>query len=395
MISQTRSSVVPLKELAPKTLGPDPFKFQLLRDVKSVKVKWLWEPYIPKGALTLIMGDGGYGKSWMTCALAADLSAGRALPGQDPLPPQRVLMVSAEDGLSQVVKPKMEMLQANMDNIQASDQGFTLNGDAMVHLVRYIKDYDVAIAFFDPLVVYMGGKIDSYKANEVRGMMNMLAAVARDTETAIVAVHHVRKSSEGSALQHKVLGSADFINGVRSGLLVDVSKGGQRYMAHVKSNWAANGATLAYSFGQNGFAWDGLYDGSLHDDTPQVSLRPRGQVAAWLKVQLRDGPVSAVEMLQRAGQENFSETTVQRAKKGIVKSYITKGVWYWELEDGTMEQIQREEAYALPAAQGRGDELKPGELINAMANHSLPMNDASDPLAYARAVLAAKGQVDG
>ena len=39
-----------------------------MSDIQPEPVEWLWEPYIPSGAISLIQGDGGEGKT--TTALA-------------------------------------------------------------------------------------------------------------------------------------------------------------------------------------------------------------------------------------------------------------------------------------------------------------------------------------
>lgn len=332
----------PWYEVPPK--GPDPFHWRKLSTVQAIPLQWLWKPYIPKGAVTLIAGDGGYGKSWMTCALAADLSQGRALPGQPAMEPQRVLMISAEDGLGEVTRPKMDLLGANMDNIVCSDEGFTITPDTRAHLARIITEFDAAVVFLDPLVVYMGGKVDMFRANETRDMMNLLVEVAKHTKTALVAVHHVRKSGEGS-MQNKVMGSADIVNGVRSTLLVDVSKGGQRYMSHVKSNWAANGPQLAYRFSSKGFEWQGLYE-DVGEVKPKVSRNKRGAAIQWLREKLAAGPVPSEVLFTDAEVEGFSRPTIMRTKNddypGIIKTWSKKGVYYWELCPQEMERMQQE-----------------------------------------------------
>ena len=32
-----------------------------MSDIQPEPVEWLWEPYIPRGAISLIQGDGGMG----------------------------------------------------------------------------------------------------------------------------------------------------------------------------------------------------------------------------------------------------------------------------------------------------------------------------------------------
>lgn len=289
-------------------------------------------------------------------------------------------MIGAEDGLSQVIKPKMEMLDADMANIRASDKGFTLDASSMVHLVRHIREYDAAIVFLDPLVVYMGGRIDMFRANEARSMLTLLGTVAQDTNTAIVAVHHVRKSSEG-ATQHKVMGSADFVNGVRSTLLVDVSKAGQRYMAHVKSNWAKAGPTLAYNFGEGGFQWQGEYDGAA-EKQQEVSRTPRGVVQTWLRETLRNGPVPALEVLRQANEKGYAEKTLARAKVGVAISQNAGGIWVWALDP--------KEAVRLQELEGSITSDAGAEQALAALGKGQPATLA--PLDYAKQILARRNE---
>ena len=53
-----------------------------MASVEPEEVRWLWEPYIPLGKLTLLEGDPGLGKTWLLLALAAAVS--RGVPPGDP-----------------------------------------------------------------------------------------------------------------------------------------------------------------------------------------------------------------------------------------------------------------------------------------------------------------------
>src|SRR5262245_15629466 len=50
--------------------------FRCAAEIEPEVVDWLWFPYIAKGKLTMLEGDPGLGKSWLTCALAAGVSRG-------------------------------------------------------------------------------------------------------------------------------------------------------------------------------------------------------------------------------------------------------------------------------------------------------------------------------
>ncbi|MEO0477052.1 MAG: AAA family ATPase, partial [Planctomycetota bacterium] len=55
-----------------------------LDTVEPARVKWLWNQRLALGKLTLIAGDPGLGKSYLTLDLAARVSTGTAMPGDRP-----------------------------------------------------------------------------------------------------------------------------------------------------------------------------------------------------------------------------------------------------------------------------------------------------------------------
>ena len=52
----------------------------LYRDVRATHVRWLWNPFIAIGKITLLQGDPGDGKSTMMMNLIAEISNGGATP---------------------------------------------------------------------------------------------------------------------------------------------------------------------------------------------------------------------------------------------------------------------------------------------------------------------------
>lgn len=328
-------NVISLSSVRRKEIIPLPMI--ILKDADRTPVDWVWNPYIPRRGVSMIIGDGGYGKSFLTCSLAADLSAGRALPNQKPLPPQRILMISAEDGIGQIILPRVEALGGDLSMIAAYEEGFTLDKTMGDRIIASVKQFDAAVVFLDPMVVYMGGEMDFFKANEVRNVMDRLTKIAKECNIAVVGVHHVKKAFSSNA-QHKSLGSVDFINGVRSAVLVDISKQGTHYMQHVKHNWSKPGPTLAYAFPDDKFAWLGEMHLLEEAVDKKISHTPRSRARAWIKATLKDGPIPSLEMIKRAREDGFSEHTINRAKKGLAFSTekTDNGVkkWFWELEAG-------------------------------------------------------------
>lgn len=60
--------------------------------------RFIWEPYIPIGDYTVMMADGGTGKTILCCGIAAAISRGEPLPGDYSRHNQKkTLIISAED----------------------------------------------------------------------------------------------------------------------------------------------------------------------------------------------------------------------------------------------------------------------------------------------------------
>jgi RecA-family ATPase len=80
----------------------------LLSEVKPESVEWLWPGRLPKGKLSLIEGDPGTGKSTLTIDLAARVSVGGELPDGMGCEAAGVVLVSAEDGPADTIRPRPE-----------------------------------------------------------------------------------------------------------------------------------------------------------------------------------------------------------------------------------------------------------------------------------------------
>ena len=79
--------------------------------------RFVWNPYIPVGDYTVLMADGGTGKTILCCGIAADLSQGRRLPGEiEDREPQKVLIISAEDS-GELLKKRLAASDADLNNV--------------------------------------------------------------------------------------------------------------------------------------------------------------------------------------------------------------------------------------------------------------------------------------
>lgn len=255
-----------------------------LSDVKPEPVKFIWYPYIPVGEITIMFAAGGTGKSFLTCGIAADITAGRSLPNpyesQTTATPQNVLIISAED-TENILHQRLVAAGAdtsrcftiappNQQDELEKYQQFELPCDAhdkkhIDALKKAIHQYQARLIVIDPWSAYVGKDTDMNRANSVRAITAELTVIAKEMDCAFLIVAHVNKKAQADNANDAVAGSADLINGARSALAVrtfdDVE---DRIMIHTKCNYEALGKSICYKIinqgkGKTGkFEWNGF-----------------------------------------------------------------------------------------------------------------------------------------
>ena len=205
-------------------------------DVTAQPVTWLWPGRVPLGMVTVLGGFPGVGKSTVNYDLAARTSReGKA-----------VLVVTAEDHLAAVVRPRLEVAGADLDLIHIVTVPITLP-DGVELLGDLVRGLGVALVLLDPLVAFIGDGVNTHRDHHVRRVLAPLAALAEDTMAAVVVVIHTNKG-EGSEPLMRISGSIGFTGAARSVLLAaeDPQDDDRRILAVVKSNLAAFPPPLAY-----------------------------------------------------------------------------------------------------------------------------------------------------
>ncbi len=318
-------------------------KSRLIRmsDIETEQVQWLWYPFIPYGKITIIQGDPGEGKTSFVLAMIALLTTGKPLPEEkSAAEPVRVIYQSAEDGLADTIKPRLEASGADCSRVMVideSDKELTLCDERLEQAVR---ETGARLIVLDPLQAYLGDNVDMHRANEVRPVFKRLCAMADRTGCAVILIGHMNKA-QGLKSSYRGLGSIDFRAAARSVLLVGRLKSDPsvRVVAHDKSSLAPEGKSIAFSLDAgNGFQWIGYCDISVDDVLSGAgSVQSKtSQMEDELRRMLTE-PVPADDVLRRAAELGISERTVNIAKKNIgVDSYKVGNRWYWRKPDSRM-----------------------------------------------------------
>jgi len=231
--------------------GSAPTPWSPLMTITTTPVSWLWNRRIPFGKLTILDGDPGLGKTALALDLAARVSA--ALPLEDdpepPWNPSGVVLINAEDGLGDTIRPRLEAAGADLSRIVAFDwDHLPIFPDHLPILRDAIAAVSASLVIIDPVMAVLAASIDAYRDHDVRRFLQPLAQLAEDTKVAMLLVRHLTKQPGPKAL-YRGGGSIAFAGAARSVLLVapDPDDPDTRILAPIKSNLSAPPSALRFT----------------------------------------------------------------------------------------------------------------------------------------------------
>lgn len=309
-----------------------------MSEVQSQEIEWLWYPFIPYGKLTIIQGDPGDGKTTMVLNLAAKLSKGEALDeNMKVTEPVNVIYQTAEDGLADTVKPRLELAGADCERIIVIDESDKSLSMVDERLEEAIVRTGARLLILDPIQAYLGGGMDMNRANEARDMTKKLGALAEKTKCAIILIGHMNKAS-GNKAAYRGMGSIDFFAVARSVLLVGRVEGepNTRAVVQIKNNLVAFGHPKAFALSEEGFQWIGDYEITV--DEVLGGIAPKANKMELAKQMLRElaetqNAVLSNEIFDRAEELGISKRTLENAKKELgIRARKINNAWYWELD---------------------------------------------------------------
>jgi predicted ATP-dependent serine protease len=309
-----------------------------MSEVQSQEIEWLWYPFIPYGKLTIIQGDPGDGKTTLVLNIAAKLSKGEGLePEMNPSNSINVIYQTAEDGLSDTVKPRLELAGADCEKILVIDESIKSLSMIDERLEEALARTGAKLLILDPIQAYLGGGMDMNRANEARDMTKRLGALAEKYRCAILLIGHMNKAS-GNKAAYRGMGSIDFFAVARSVLLVGRVEGESniRAVVQIKNNLAAFGHPKGFELSEDGFQWLGDYE--ITADEVLGGIAPKANKLEQAKQMLRglaekSNIVQSNEIFDIAKEMDISKRTLENAKKELgIRAKKINNTWYWELD---------------------------------------------------------------
>jgi hypothetical protein len=324
-----------------------------LKDVKSKEVRWLWQDRIPRGKLTLFSGNPGEGKSWCSLAVACAVTLGKALPGDEgsavQSAPSKVLLLAAEDGPADTIRPRLEAMGADLSRVTAmtgvrdekgNERHFTLSHDLKA-VEDALKEGGYALVIIDPINAYLGD-VDTHKDAAVRTVLTPLTKLAERYGVALVCIRHLTKSQRDLAI-FRGQGSIGYTGAARAEHLIATHSENkqQRFMVCIKNNLVAKPPPISFEVSQDRFLW-----GDICNMSADALLAPAGRggghpalddAVEFLESALANGGRDVAELHEEAEANGISKRTLNRAKKELgieaqkQKGFGAEGGWLWQL----------------------------------------------------------------
>jgi putative DNA primase/helicase len=332
-------------------------------------VRWLVPDFFPRGAVSIVAGDGGEGKSAITLHLAAKVSRGECCLGRVYGPPAAavVVLVGCEDGVEQTVLPRLAAAGADLSRVRTLDATVIASGEELPFTLGHVDALDnalselqgVAMVIIDPVSAFIPGSVDDHRDSDVRGLLRPLAELAEKYDIAVVLVKHLNKSDSGNS-GNLVAGSRAYVNAARAAFLVGpdpTDENGQRcVMVFSKRNLTPRSKGLAYKKATL----------TLAEQDEVLSLPQASELTADDRDKLR-AQLFKVEWL---GDTDVTDRDLARARRGAgekkgdntaaaeaaewLRNYLAGGpVWSDTVfADGEEAGLSKKDLYAGKAAAG-------------------------------------------
>lgn len=184
-----------------KPLGEfDPKSVDWIYDNVSDEVQWIWEPFIPRGALLVVAAYMKVGKSTWFYALAGALARGDREFCGFRLNDTNVLVLAAEEHQRDVCRHLKESKAPRGGRLHVHFGLFTKTKDNFTTMFEFCRKHQIGLVFIDPVTRYWSGVVDNENDNtQVTEALAPLHALTRvgDYPLTIALVHHNNKMGEG------------------------------------------------------------------------------------------------------------------------------------------------------------------------------------------------------
>lgn len=346
-------------------------------DIRTEKIDWLYDCWIPKSSVVLLAGREGIGKSTIAVSFVADVTTGRVCE------PMNVGYVVTEDSRSLTVVPRLRAAGADLSRVSFIDATQTetlhdgseyttetvldLPGDFPI-LEQAIKENNIGMVILDAAKSVMSSKLDGNSDTSIRQFLEPMSRIAQNNNVVFIGLAHFGKK-ETADTGKLILGSSAWSQVARSVISVAEDKdNGTVRVWNSKANLAPRIRSVdARIVSEDVKVDDGSIalvgrvewlgeveeDGSSLLEASTDPLDDYSDIERVLLEILQDEPLTANKVFAQMSQAGYSKDQAKRAKKklGIRSMKVGMDGWVWALPSAKEESgATPSRVEALPSA---------------------------------------------
>lgn len=328
-------------------------------DLKAAaQPRWLAKGRLPRGAISLLVGDEGIGKSLLWVWIVSAITTGKPLPefGIPPRDPLPVIVVATEDDWSTTVRPRLEVAGADLDLVSVICTEPDGSGAPVFPRDLFLimeADPAPSLVVVDAWLDTVAGGISVRDPQQARQALHPWKEVANVTDAAVLLLCHTNRSVSAN-VRDRYGATGELRKKARMTLYAQSDAAGRLLVGPEKMNTAApipastftisavthfppredNDGTvprLVYVADSDRTAREHLADSMKSADADGID--------AWLTEFLNTGPKKtrkATEVYSAADAAGYSKDQAKRAKKALGVDAVKDGdgPWLWQLPTG-------------------------------------------------------------
>lgn len=196
-------------------------------------IEWIVTDVFTAGEIGLLVGDGGSFKSTAAINMAAAIAGGYAVWDRFQVRQRSVLIISAEDSMDVVLMRLNAFVEGHgwdrtrvLGNLHLfATTDVTLSSAIwQQHIIDEAKRIDAGMIILDPFAELIQG--DENSNSEIRPIVKFLRALGRQTNAAVVVVHHAGKQGQDKRTLDRIRGASALPSAARSILFFDFQPNG-------------------------------------------------------------------------------------------------------------------------------------------------------------------------
>jgi len=338
----------------------DPLSFnplsRSLADVEMRNIDWVVPGMFARGEVTIIEGDPGLGKSYMTQIIAGRICDGQSIPTEEKYEPVqgRVAYFDTENTADTVTKLRMiENGVEHLENYWQEESPFSIDDEEKWdRVIDALDQLRPTLAVFDTINIYIGGA-DTYRSSETQQALSHFKELASRFNMPVVLLRHLTKNTSNKAL-YRGQGSIAFTGVARVVWTVGLhpDDGDVRVVACTKNNIGPKGKSFTFRIdplpntattkNRSKFTWGEFVDLTADDIVAVAPMKNNDRESAikWLKETLENSGKLSVQKLERMSEaRSISKTNLARAAESLGVTKTTQGegrtrIEFWSLPSG-------------------------------------------------------------